>query len=311
MSDATLRDNSPLKSQNDDFIDMPENRQKNAYLYVGDNNMYESMTTKKQSEPIQTIATYLRCSTEDQSTDSQVMFVNGLVTSNGFKPENVMEFKDEGISVTKMGNLSDRPQGKELIEAIESGEITHVFAFRVDRMFRDLEAGAAFIKWINSKHPDVSVITTDAPVPLNTPDGEFLFGMQVLLARREAGVLAVRTEAGMDATRRNLKPTSHAVYGWNICHTPEGGKTMRPNWREQDVLDWMASEYKKGKSSYSKLAKQLTKWGIKTKTGRDWKSSSVRRCIVTPAKYQEELHQFTRPERKSKAPFRSLSTSQK
>jgi len=270
------------------------------------------METEIDTETIESerVAVYLRVSTADQNIMSQSVCIDNLIRSHGFDPSNVLEFKDEGVSATKMGDLRDRPDGKELIEAIERGEVTHLFAFRVDRMFRDLESGAAFIKWVREKQPQLNVYTTDAPIPLTTADGEFMFGMQVLLARREAAVLSVRTTGGMTATREALKVTSHAVYGWNICHTANDEKTMRPNWKEQAVLEWIEAQHKTGLSN-PKIAKQLNAWGVPTKGGKQWRAAGVRRMIVSPAKYQQELGQFDRPKRMASPPFRTLSLTQK
>lgn len=302
MENALPHHDSPLTTETEDLASK-------AHFEVRCRNLNDGMPQQNQTAP-NMIATYLRVSTDDQNILAQSGIIDTMIRAQGFDPANVLEFRDEGVSATKMGNLHDRDGGKELIEMIENGEITHVFAFRVDRMFRDPEAGSAFVKWIRTKHPLVEIHTTDAPMSLHTADGEFLYGLQVLLARREAAVLSVRTEGGMDATRQDLKPTSHAVYGWDICHTPDGEKTMRPNWKEQAVLSWIQDRQTAG-DSYSKIARQLCDWGVPTKTGSTWKAAGCRRAVVSPAKYQQELHRFTPPNRMSSAPFRALSTTQK
>jgi len=306
MADAAPRPHEPLTT---DIDDMASKAQYEVGVRISSNVMQPKTHTGTIAQ-LNRVATYLRVSTDEQNVLAQSGFVDALISQHGFDPANVVEFKDDGISATKMGNLSDRPDGKELIEAIERGEITHLFAFRVDRLFRDLEAGAAFIKWIREKHPHVGVFTTDAPMSLTTADGEFLFGMQVLLARREAAVLSVRTGGGMDATREALKVTSHAVFGWDILHKSNGEKTLRPNWKQQAVIDWVHAQHKTGQSN-PKIAKQLNAWGVQTATGKKWDAAGVRRMIVKPAKYQQELHQFNRPKRIASAPFRSLSVTQK
>ena len=256
------------------------------------------------------IATYFRVSTDDQNISMQEAVVDTLIRNQGFDPNNVLVFKDEGISATKMGNLGDRPQGSELIEAITNGEITHLFAYRVDRLFRDTESGASFVKWMRANHPDVSIMTTDCPMPITSADGEFFFGFQVLLARREAAVLATRTTSGMETTADQLKVVSHSIYGWNVCHNVDGEKTMRPNWKEIAVMEWMKKSNEDG-LSFAKIARQLNDWGIRTKTGREWSSSGASRTVTRPAKYHQQLHQFERPTRMPSPPFRTLSVTQK
>lgn len=306
MSDALLSLSTPSKPSN-------ANIEKFSQSNIGHTKMYDSMNTKNEWETIHSeksdVAIYLRVSTDEQNVDSQFLMVDGLLSQHGLDRSKVRIFQDDGISATKMGNLQDRPKGSELIQAIQNGEVKKLFAFKVDRMFRDIEAGSAFVKMITKSYPEVEIITTDVPVPLNTPDGEFLFGLMVLMARREAATLAVRTEAGMDARREQLRPTSHAVYGWDIVLDDDGLKTMIPNWRQQDVMDWVIKQDKK--DSHPKIARQLNDWGIPTSTGRKFSAGTVRRMVKTPPKQQEMLHIFDRPERKSKPPFRSLSVTQK
>ena len=303
MSERILRANTPLNEQK-------QNISEKVKLQVGNNITTKLMTTEIQTETISKIAIYLRCSSDEQNVDSQMLFVEGLVRSYGFKVEECRIFKDEGMSATKMKDLQNRPQGLALMEAIKNDELTHVFAYRVDRLFRDLEGGAKFITEMKTNYPNVSIITTDCPLPLTHPDGEFFFGMQVLFARREAAVLSQRTQGGMQSTQENLKVSSNAIYGWNICHKQNGEKTMRPNWKEQSVLDWIVEQNKKGWSN-PKIAKQLCAWGIPTKKGSQWVGVGVRRHLVSPAKMHEQLHQFSPPKNRLKAPFRSLSTTQK
>ena len=279
---------------------------KSVKFHIGDSKMLDCMKLKKQTGRLEPIAIYMRVSTDDQKVDSQLLFVEGLVRSRGFNVEDCRMFVDEGTSATKNSNLEDRPQGKALLDAMEQGELTHVFAYRVDRLFRDLEAGAKFIKNCRDNMPNISIITTDCPMPLTHADGEFLFGMQVLLARREASVLGQRVTGGLQTAREQLKPTARAVYGWRVCHTPDGEKTMRPNWPQQSVIQWVKDMDREGWSR-PKITNQLNAWGIPTSEGHKWVKSTVRRLIVQPAKQQDVLHLFDPPKTfPTKPPFKSL-----
>lgn len=279
---------------------------KTAKFDIRDDKMLDCMNEKKQTGRLNPIAIYMRVSTDEQKVDSQLLFVEGLVRTHGFNVEDCRMFIDEGTSATKNTDLEDRPQGKALIDAMEQGEITHVFAYKVDRMFRDLEAGGKFIKHCRNNMPNISIITTDCPMPLTTPDGEFIFGMQVLLARREASVLGQRVTGGLQAARENLKPTARAVYGWKVCHNADGEKTMRPNWPQQSVIQWVIDMDREGWSR-PKICRQLNAWGIPTSEGHKWLKSTVRRLIVKPAKQQDVLHMFTPPKTfPTKPPFKCL-----
>ena len=303
MSNDALNAETPLKAPKSTITE-------NTQLQIGSRKSILSMNTEIQTGTNSKIAIYLRCSSDEQNVDSQMLFVEGLVQRHGFKVEECKIYKDEGVSATKMKELQDRPQGLQLIQDIQAGKITHLFAYRIDRLFRNLQGGAAFIESMKTNYPNVSIITTDCPMALTDPDGEFFFGMQVLFARREAAVLAQRTQGGMQAKQEALGVTSKAVYGWDVCHKPSGEKTMRPNWKEQAVLDWFESEHAKG-TAYAAMARQLTKWGVRTKSGSNWQSAGVRRHFTNRAKLHDQLHQFTKPNKMSKPPFRTLSVTQK
>ena len=308
MSNASLRANTTLNEQKEQFSELCQLTDSHSNNDLRMLTQIHTQTTDNKMN--KKIAIYLRVSTNEQDVDAQFMFVEGLVRTHGFKPEDCAIYQDEGVSATKMKDLGDRPQGKQLIEDMKAGLISHVFAYRIDRMFRDLEGGAVFLKLIKNELPDIAILTTDIALPLTSPDGEFLFGMQVLLARREAAVLAQRTQGGMQVAQEKLRPTSKAVYGWNVCHKANGEPTMRPNWKEQSVLDWIVAQHKLG-TSYPKMARQLNAWGIPTKTGSKWVATGCRRHIVSPAKYHQQLHRFTPPTQRTKAPFRVLSVTQK
>jgi len=253
------------------------------------------------------IATLRRVSTDEQDIRMQRVFIERLLLTEGLTWDDAQHFADEGISATKMTDLQSRPEASKLVKLAEAGAITKIFIYRVDRIFRDNEAGGAFVKWA-VKH-GIEIISTDLALPLSSAEGEFQFSLMVALARRESAVLSERTCGGMETTREDLKPTSHAIYGWNICHTKDGEKTMRPNWGEQSVLQWINTNA--DVISNAAMARQLNDWGVPTKTGRKWAPTGVRRAHKTPVKYHLELHRFTAPKRMASPPFRSLSTTQK
>jgi DNA invertase Pin-like site-specific DNA recombinase len=334
MSEATLRHNDTLNEQITGYWEETENgcqlrdsHSVNERHMANDDDSEVAKFLRASSNPNSPISGYLRVSDPDQRVRSQVMRLKGQMENNlpdDFDVEkDVRWFIDEGTSATKNTNLADRPEGKQLHDAVENGEIDFIFAKKVDRMFRDNEAGAAFVKWMNNKHPNVTFITSDVPEPLNTPNGEFLFTLMVALARKYAADLSVVSMDGVMASQDSLERTSEIVYGWDdydsgrrrITQGKDKGPLflVKPNWKEQDVRDWFIDEAKKG-VSIPKIVKQLNRWGLKNKSGNDWTKSSLSGQVKKPAKLHKQLdnpkHNFKRPVRSS-PPFRTLSTTQK
>jgi len=334
MSEALLRRYDTLKPQNTQYWEESENgcelrdrHSINERHMANDDDSEVAKFLRASSNPNSRCGGYLRVSDPDQRVRSQVKNLKGNIKHHmpdDFDVEkDIRWFIDEGVSATKNTNLADRPEGKQLHDAVDNGEIDFIFAKKVDRMFRDNEAGAVFIKWMNNKHPNVTFLTSDVPEPLNTPNGEFLFALMVALARKYAADLSVVSMDGMMASQDSLERTSHATYGWDdydsgrrrITQGKDKGPLylMKPNWREQDVRDWFNAEYKKGVKT-STLVKQLNGWGVKNKSGNNWTKGSLNGQIKNPAKLQLQLnnpkHNFKRPTRRSSPPFRAISTTQ-
>ena len=339
MSEALLRHNDTLKPQithywkeTENGCELLDSHSINERHMAHDDDSIVAKFLRESSDDNSRVSGYLRVSDPDQRVRSQVKQLKGQIMNampDDFDVEkDIRWFIDEGVSATKNTNLADRPEGKQLVDAVEAGEIDYIFAKKVDRMFRDNEAGSAFVKWMNNKHPNVTFLTTDVPEPLNTPNGEFLFTLMVALARKYAADLSVVSKDGVMASQDDLERTSHAVYGWDdydsgrrrITQGKDKGPLylMKPNWREQDVRDWFMAENKKGES-VSSICKKMNGWGLKNKSGNNWTVSSLRNQIKRPAQLHKQLtnpkHQnnphFKRGSRRSSPPFRALSTTQK
>lgn len=261
-------------------------------LYLGDSNQTGGMNSKRTPA-----ALYLRVSSDKQDVGMQEEYCRSMANMDGWSNDEIVIYSDDGQSATKMPDLLNRPAGSALIQDIEAGKITHVYAYRVDRLFRNLGAGAAFLADCKNKWPHLIIRTADAPMSLTSADGEFLFGLNVLLARREAAVLSVRTQGGMQYTADNLGKVSGCIWGWQ-----EVNGRMEPHWHQQAVLEWIQSNTT---DSNSKIASRINACGIKTITGRKFSQSTVWRMKKTPPKYQDQLHQFTRPQRMISYPFRT------
>lgn len=333
MSDALLLRYESPKQPETEYWEITENgceltnKQSEYYLRMANEDESEvAKELRESSNPDSRVGGYLRVSDPDQKVRSQVARLKGMMVNHlpdDFDVEkDVRWYIDEGSSATKNTNLEDREDGLRLKTDVDNGEIDFIFAKKVDRMFRDNEAGAVFVKWMNNKHPNVTFWTSDVPEPLNTPNGEFLFTLMVALARKYAADLGVVSKDGMMASQDNLERTSHNTYGWDdydsglrrIVQGKDKGPLYKvtPNWKEQDCRDWFISENQNGKS-ISDIRKRLNKWGVPNKSGNAWTNQALRSQINNPAQLHTQLlnpkHKVLmskRPSRRSTPPFRAL-----
>jgi DNA invertase Pin-like site-specific DNA recombinase len=330
MSEAVLRPYDTPKTPESQYWEIVDNEcQLIDSVSKYNINMAEDADSKvarelrETSNPKSRVACYLRVSTKKQKVRSQVNELKDKVKA--YLPhldfyKDVRFYIDEGTSATKNTNLRDRDDGKRLVEDMNNGEIDYIFSKKVDRMFRDNEAGSAFVKWMTKKHPTVVFRTSDIAEPLNTPMGEMIFTIMVAQARFMAANLGVDTKDGMQTSQDNLERTSSEVYGWTwydsgrrrIVQGKDKGPLYlnKPHWKEQDCRDWFMKEYENGKS-VSNIRKRLNKWGVPNKSGNDWTDSALRNQINRPAKLHLQLdnpkHNFKRPSRRSTPPFRALT----
>jgi len=291
-----------------------------ATLKPSDLSEIEYELTNKQSHNEQlmpsvkaeTYATYLRVSTDEQDVAMQQSFVERLLLTHGLKWEDAQHFKDEGVSATKYPTLESREskkgmQGAELMELIKSGTINKLYVYRLDRLFRDGEAGFQFAKIL--KQYEVDLYSTDFFMNITSAEGIFQYGMQMLLAQRESGVLGERTGGGMDENRKNRIPNSKCPpYGWDFVGVGDenvnDGKGMTvPNWHEQAVMSWALEQ----KESNKKIAEKLNDRNLFTKKGRKFGHTTIRGWKKNPSKEQAMIGDYTNPPKKPiQYPFRPL-----
>ena len=299
MSDAIL---SPYYVQN------PLIFQEQVSSQIGANNNGDAMPKHPE------VAIYLRCSTDDQDVAAQRMSLGGLLMMNGLKIDDCSFYIDEGVSAKKYPSFTDRPEGSRLMADIASGKVEQLFGFKIDRFFRRMEQGSAWMNEMEKRYPNVKVITSDCNQPLNTASGRKWWHFSLLLAEDENEARAERTQGGMMNKSERLEKSSHGVFGWGEYDSGERNITqgrdvgalikMRPCWHEQAVRNWMIENPED--ISYNKMASKLNGWKIPTATGRNWSSSSIRSQVNRPAKLHDQLHQFEQPKKMLSSPFRNF-----
>jgi len=302
MSDATL---SPYIVQNSEVF------QEQILSQIGDNN-HPSGMSKELAHP--NVAVYLRCSHKSQNTDAQEASLTKYLMAHGLDFHECVIYRDSAVSARQYPRFTDRTEGSRLMQDIESGKITTVWGFKVDRFFRKLAAGANWIDFMNDKYPHVTVLTQDCQAPLKTSAGRTLWHLLMMMSESENESRSERTKGGTQNKQERCEKTSHAVFGWeeyntglrNITQDRDVGPLikMRPNWHEQAVRNWII-ENPDGLST-NKIASKLNQWKIPTATGRNWTGSSVRSQQKSKAKLHDQIHQFEQPKRMLSPPFRNF-----
>tara|TARA_Y100001938_G_C8028638_1_gene399397 strand:+ start:158 stop:1063 length:906 start_codon:yes stop_codon:yes gene_type:complete len=256
----------------------------------------------------ETIATYQRVSSDEQSTSMQADWLRRLMLTHDLDYENAQHFIDEDTSATKYGDIERRPQGAKLVNLIKKNGISKLFVYRLDRLFRDSAFAMMFLKLL-SKY-NVELYSSDFAGNVASADGRFQYGMQMLLAERESGVLGERVKDKMSQNLHDLIPNYKVPpYGWDIIGKGDprynGGKgQIDINWHEQMVIKWA----KEQNLSNAKIADKLNDRNITSKTGKKWSPSAVYRLgnNETQKELYDRFASQQYPSRPIQYPFRPL-----
>ena len=109
------------------------------------------------------------------------------------------------------------------------------------------------------------------------------------LAEMERGLVSERTQLSMDHLKATHKQFTHSIYGWDV----EENGSLKPNWFEQNIIDFMIWQIEVNGLSYSAVARALNKQGIKGKKGGKWYSASISRVVEN--KFHNERTNFPYP----------------
>ena len=140
-------------------------------------------------------ALYLRVSTDQQTTENQLLVLQEVALRSGWSV--VATFEDAGISGAK--GRDKRPGYDALLKAISRREVDIVAAWSVDRLGRSLQDLVSFLADIQAKGCDLYL--HQQAVDSSTPSGRALFQLSGVFAEFERELIKTRINAGLDRAR--------------------------------------------------------------------------------------------------------------
>ncbi len=168
--------------------------------------------------------------------------------------------------------LFDRPAGGLLLDRIETGKYDHVIAVKLDRMFRITTDAIDTIDQLSKAGVSMHFVDFQGQtLDTSSATGRALLTVVAAFAEMERGLISERTKDGMAYLKRNLKRFTRSLFGWNV--RKDG--SLVPNWKEQDLIDYMVWQMDGNDISATAVARSLNKRGSTGKQGGTWQSSSV------------------------------------
>ena len=146
------------------------------------------MTASNQAKRV---AIYARVSTENQTTDNQLLELRGVAERMGWVV--VDEFLDQAISGAKGRDM--RPAFDNLLKGATRRDFDMVCAWSVDRLGRSLQHLVEFLSEIHASGVDLYL--HQQGINTGTPAGKALFQMCGVFAEFERSMIKERVIAGI------------------------------------------------------------------------------------------------------------------
>jgi site-specific DNA recombinase len=218
-----------------------------------------------------TAVIYLRVSTADQaehgvSLDAQQERLTAYAIANGLEVAGIL--RESAISGTIP--LADRPEGVKLTEMVSSGQVRHVIALKLDRLFRSaVDALSTTAEW--DKQGIALHLVDMGGQSLNTGSamGRMMLTMMAGFAQFERDLTAERTTSALAHKKANNQAYSPTPYGKD-----RDGERLTDNAQELSIIKQMR-ELRENGFSLRGIAEHLNRNGISSKQGKRWYASSV------------------------------------
>lgn len=171
------------------------------------------------ADPEETIALYVRVSTEDQSLDRQRQLTYDYATDRlSVSPAAIEVYTDK-----RSGTNTDRSGYADLMADLEAGEIDRVVVSEVSRLSRSVRDFAAAVERIVDKHGaalHVLDMSLDLDPDERDPYTRTFLSVAATFAELEADIKRENTRQDMAAAKALGKQTGRPPFGFDVG--PEG-----------------------------------------------------------------------------------------
>ena len=149
-----------------------------------------------ETERAMKTAIYARVSTDEQTTDNQVIKLKQVAERNGWEVQAI-------YADTISGAKSKRPELDKLMKSVMRKEVDMVMVWSVDRLGRSLQHLTTLLSDIESK--GINLYLHQQNIDTSTPSGKMLFQLLGVFAEFERSMIRERVMAGLDRARSQGK----------------------------------------------------------------------------------------------------------
>jgi len=232
---------------------------------------------------------YVRVSTDEQvregvSLDVQRERILAYATAKGIELAGILA--DEGVSGKDLG----RPALQKLLACCESGDVSHVVVWKLDRLTRRTRHLLSLVEEVFLAR-EIELHSVSESLDTSTPHGRFVLTLFGGLAQMERELIGERTRVALEHKRAAGELTSHPPLGY----APNGRRgRMVPVPGELATVRRILNAHCAG-GSYAGIAGALNADGVPTKRGGRWFASTVRNVVRRREWYGAILNGNGRP----------------
>lgn len=188
-------------------------------------------------------------------------------------------YSDKGWS----GKNLDRPQFRQLLKDIETGEISKLIVYKLDRISRSLNDFSNLMEVF--KKYGVEFASTVETFDTSTAIGRAMLGIIMVFAELERENILLRVKDNYYARgEKGLYLGGVPVYGFDKIPTRlDGIKTsvLVPN-SDMTTVEYIFSTYRESGCSLGDIVRTLNEQGVPSPAGTVWDTSKLSRLLRSP-----------------------------
>lgn len=199
------------------------------------------------------VVIYGRVSTNDQTTENQLIKLREIVKLNGW--ELVGEYVDEGISGSK--GRDKRPQFDKLCKDMVRRKFNRVMVWDVSRLGRSLQHLVEFLNDVQSVGCNLYI--HQSGLDTSTPSGRMMFQMVGVFSEFERSMISERVKLGLNRVKVKGKEL-----GRPIKVDERFVEKVKRLWGEGMTLDQIREKVDLSRSTIYRVVKNQSRFQLKT-----------------------------------------------
>jgi len=230
------------------------------------------------------------------STDNQARYGASIDTQDD-AVQNYCQLRQLDLPPTRILNakegssakrpLSKRPEGQQLLAMIERGEVSHVVATKLDRLFRNTQDALKHISDWQKRGVALHIMQlgSNGPVDTSSTMGKFFVTMLSAVAELESGMIGDRIREVKDHLKREHKSYSAPPFGYEFA--PDRfdkdrkirNRALVPVPTEIETVRRIHRMRKQG-STLERIATTLNDKSVPTKRGGHWYPVTIQKILA-------------------------------